>query len=295
MQGVVRYKMAYGLATMQRERRLRIRRGEPIRECGLDLFPITMDHYEDFIQCKDALVIRLSSLPVRYVSYDYLSAIFALEMDALANSNSLSTGGLFFRLMRLFGLSVRIDMTAELLNQSIYYRVNGGDIFIDTIEINQTGADGNPNTARITPFQFSSVLRPLIAAQNQIVLPDESENAELVEAYDKKKEIAQRGVALKTDLDDLVSAVAYHSGVSDAEIMDWNVRDFENRRRAIERDKRYMLYAQAEMGGMVTFKNGNPYPSWCFDAADDTLGTMEYAELAKTLSGAAAPGAGLPG
>ena len=287
--------MAYGLATMQRERRLHIRRGEPIRECGVDLYPITMDHYEDFIQCKDALCLRLSSLPVRYVSLDYLSAVFALELDALSEGKepSMATGGLFFRLMRLFGLSLRIEMTAELLNDCIFYRASEGNISIEYIELTQTGADGIPNTVRITPFQFSSILRPLIAAQNQIILPDESENAELVDAYEKKKQIQDRGVALKTDLDDLVSSVAYHSGVSDAEIMDWNVRDFENRRRAIERDKRYMLYAQAEMSGMVTFKNGNPYPSWCFDALDDTLGTMEYAELAKTLSGAAAPGSGL--
>lgn len=287
--------MAYGLATMQRERRLHIRRGEPIRECGVDLYPITMDHYEDFIQCKDALCLRLSSLPVRYVSLDYLSAVFALELDALSEGKepSMATGGLFFRLMRLFGLSLRIEMTAEKLNECIFYRASEGNISIEYMELTQTGADGNPNTVKITPFQFSSILRPLIAAQNQIILPDESENAELVDAYEKKKQIQDRGVALKTDLDDLVSSVAYHSGVSDAEIMDWNVRDFENRRRAIERDKRYMLYAQAEMSGMVTFKNGNPYPSWCFDAADDTLGTMEYAELAKTLSGAAAPGSGL--
>jgi hypothetical protein len=231
---------------------------------------------------------------VRYVSLDYLSAVFALELDALAEGKepSMATGGLFFRLMRLFGLSLRIEMTAERLNECIFYRAAEGNISIDHMELTQTDADGNPNTVKITPFQFSSILRPLIAAQNQIELPDESENAELVDAYQKKKQIQDRGVALKTDLDDLVSSVAYHSGVSDAEIMDWNVRDFENRRRAIERDKRYMLYAQAEMSGMVTFKNGNPYPSWCFDALDDTLGTMEYAELAKTLSGAAAPGSG---
>lgn len=288
--------MAYGLANMQRERRLHIRRGEPIRECGLDLFPITMDHYEDFIQCKDALTLRLSSLPVRFVSMDYLSAIFALELEAIRNGTSGSAGGFFFRLMRLFGLSLRIEVSAELLNDCVFYRADGKEnITIDHLELTQTGADGNPNTATVTPFQFSSILRPLIAAQNQIVLPDESENADLVDAYEMKKQIENKGVALKTDLDDLVSSVAYLSGVSDAEIMDWNVRDFENRRRAIERDKRYMLYAQAEMSGMVTFKNGNPYPSWCFDAADDKLGTMEYAELAKTLSGAAAPGAGLPG
>ncbi len=289
--------MAYGLATMQRERRLRIRRGEPIRECGVDLYPITMDHYEDFIQCKDALTLRLSSLPVRYVSLDYLSAIFAMELDAIrAGTSGPGSGGFFYRLMHLFGLSLRIEMSAEVLNDCIFYRSSlDGKISIEYMELTQTDADGNSHTAKITPFQFSTTLRPLIAAQNQIELPDESENADLVEAYEKKKEIQARGVALKTDLDDLVSSVAFHSGVSDAEIMDWNVRDFENRRRAIERDKNYMLFKQAEMSGMVSFKNGNPYPSWCFDSANDTLGTMEYSELAKTLSGAASPGAGLPG
>ena len=289
--------MAYGLATMQRERRLHIRRGEPIRECGLDLYPITMDHYEDFIQCKDALTLRLSSLPVRYVSLDYLSAIFAMELDAIrAGASGSGSGGFFFRLMRLWGLSLRIEMSAELLNDCIFYRASkDGSVSIEYMELTQTGVDGNPNTAKITPFQFSTLLRPLIAAQNQIELPDESENAELVDAYEKKKEIQSRGVALKTDLDDLVSSVALHSGVSDAEIMDWNVRDFENRRRAIERDKNFMLFKQAEMSGMVTFKNGNPYPSWCFDSANETLGTMEYSELAKTLSGAASQGSALPG
>lgn len=289
--------MAYGLATMSRERRLRIRRGEPIRECGLDLFPITMDHYEDFLQYEDALTMRLSSLPVRYACLDYMSAVFALELDAvLKGTDGPGSGGFFSRLMRLFGLSLRIEMTPETLNDCIYYRsTDDGHISIEYMEITQKDADGNTNTAKITPFQFSSVLRPLIAAQNQIVLPDESENAELVEAYETKKKILQRGVALKTDPDDLISSVAYLSGVSNAEIMNWNVRDFENRRRAIERDKNYMLFNQAELSGMVTFKNGNPHPSWCFDAVDDKLGTMEYAELAKTLSGAAAPGSGIPG
>ena len=285
--------MSYGLATMHRERRLHIRRGEPIRECGLDWYPITMDHYEDFIQCRDALTLRLSSLPVRYVSMDYLSAVFALELTALKSNDSPGTGGgLFFRLMRLVGLSLRIEITAKMLNDCIYYRVTGKDeISIESIEFAQTGADSETKTVKITPFQFSSQIRPLIAAQNQITLPDEADNSDLIADYDKKKKIESRGVTLKTDLDDLVSAVAYMSHVSDAEIMEWNVRDFENRRRAIERELKYRLYAQAEMGGMVSFKHGNPYPSWCFDAADDTLGTMEFAELSKTLQGAgAAPG-----
>lgn len=285
--------MGFDLQKLPRDRRGRIRRGEPIRECGLDFFPITMDHYDDYVMCKDALTLRLSSLPVKYVSMDYLSAIFAMEMDALKNGEKAS--GLFWRLMQLLGLSLRTDLSSSgALNDAVFYKARekrgGVEVAIDRIHLVQTDAEGNEREADITPFQFSAQIRPLIAAQNQILLPDESENNDLVEAYEKKKQIQNKGPALDTDLDSLVSSVAYLSGVSDREIMAWNVRDFENRRRAIDRDKHFMLYAQAEMSGMVTFKNGNPYPSWMFDAIDDKLGTMEYAELANTLSGAAAPG-----
>lgn len=279
--------MSLSLHTLPREKRLHIRRGEPIEECGLTLYPIRMDHYEDFLQCKDALSLRLSSLPARIAALDYMSAVFALELEAIrGKTGARETGGLFFRLMRLFGLSLRKDMTAEAINDCIYYRSSGADsIQIDHMELSQ---DGRPPVC-LTPFEFSAKIRPLIAVQNAIDLPDEAENAELVEANELKKKLSG-GVPLKMDMDDLVSSVAYLSRVSDAEIMEWSVRDFENRQRAIDRDKRYMIYGQAEMSGMVTFKNGNPYPSWRYDAADDSLGTTAFDDLAKTLSQAAAPG-----
>lgn len=274
-----------------RDRRLRIRRGEPIEECGVTLYPITMDHYEDFTQCRNSIAIRLSSLPVRYMTMDYLSAIFALELDALKENPDAPTGGIFYHLMQLFALSMRVEMNGQMLNDGLHTTVDvKGNIGIEYLEYTQTDVDGEPKIIHVTPFEFSSQIRPLIAAQNQIVLPDESENSDLVADYERKKQIQSKGPPLNTDLDDLVSSVAYLSGVSDKEIMQWTVRDFENRRRAIERVMKHQIYAQAEMGGMVSFKNGNPYPSWCFDAIDETLGTMAAADLAKTLSGAAAPG-----
>lgn len=274
-----------------RDRRLRIRRGEPIEECGVTLWPITMDHYEDFTQCRDSIAIRQSSLPVRYLSMDYLSAIFGMELDALRKNPNAPTGGVFYRLMQLFALSMRVELDGQKLNDGLHItRDAAGNVGIEYLEFTQPDEDGEPKIVRITPIQFSSQIRPLIAAQNQIILPDESDNGDLVADYEKKKQIQSKGPALNTDLDDLVSSVAYLSGVSDRDIMTWTVRDFENRRRAIERVMRHRIYAQAEMSGMVTFKNGNPYPSWCFDAIDETLGTMAAADLAKTLSGAAAPG-----
>lgn len=274
-----------------RDRRLRIRRGEPIEECGCTLWPITMDHYEDFTQCRNSIAIRLSSLPVRYMMMDYLSAIFALEYDAVKENPDAPIGGVFYRLIQLFCLSMRVELTGQTLNDGLHTTLDAkGNVGIEYLEFTQKCANGEAKTVCLTPFQFSSQIRPLIAAQNQILLPDESENSDLVADYERKKQLQSKGPPLNADLDDLVSSVAYLSGVSDREIMEWTVRDFENRRRAIERVMKHQIYTQAEMSGMVSFKNGNPYPSWCFDASDETLGTLATSDLAKTLSGAASPG-----
>ena len=280
--------MNFGLYTTQREKRQAIVKGLPIRECGLDFFPITMEHYEDFIQCKEAMIIRQSTLPVRYVSMDYLSAIFAMEVDALreGGDNSAGIGGMFSKLMRLLGMSLRIDITSEMLNDNIYYINTGERIEIEKMVFTQTDADGEERTAEITPFQFSTQIRPLIAVQNRIELPDESENTELLEAYEEKKNLESGGVQVNPDLEDMKSTVAYLSGVTDREILSWTIRDFENRRRAIDRVEKHRDYRRAELGGMVSFKNGNPYPSLFFDPVDNSLGTWKLSELGKSLGGA---------
>lgn len=283
--------MAQTLQKLSRDKRLKIRDGEPIRELGLDWFPISMKYYEDFIQCKDALSVRLASLPVRYASMDYFSAIFAYEYDAL-NSGIGSSSGLFIRFMKLLGLALRIEVTPDYLGRCIYYQKNiDGRIVVDRIEFSQTLENGEVNQATLSPFDVSFTIRPLLSAQNNIPLPDESENIELVEAYEIKKQLNAKGANLDTDTDALVSSVAYLSHVTDKELRNtWNVRDFENRRRAIDRVMRYQMYGQAELGGMVSFKNGNPFPSWCFDSVDDSLGTMAYSELEKTLASVASQG-----
>ena len=264
------------------EMKEKIRRGEPITLCDLTFYPITMANYERFAACQDALALRLSTLPVRYAVKDYLSAIWALEYDAIRNNTERS--GLFVKAMMLFYMSLRIDIQGNEWLDAISFREQGKDLCIDHIAIVQNG-----KTIKITPLDFSARIRPLIAEMNGIDLPNEAENAELIEAAEKRKEILNNGTNLKYDLDDLIASVAYQSRLRERDIYDWTVREFVKRKNAIERDKRYMMYGQAELGGMVTFKKGNPAPSWCFDALDDTLGTMAYDDLAKTLSGVASP------
>nr|DAU13426.1 MAG TPA: hypothetical protein [Caudoviricetes sp.] len=262
------------------DKKTRIRRGEPITESELIFYPITMDCYDEFIRCKDAIILRQASLPVRYLSMSYLSALFAMEIDAIKNEQQST--GMFFKVMLMLHLSLRIGFDINELNKNISVKVDKDRIALDYIVIKQ-----NDKIVKFTPLDFSTKFRPLIAEQNGLVLPDESENLDLVQSNETLKEIHDKGKPLNVNLDDLIASVAYQSKLSEKDIMTWTVREFENRKKAIDRDKRYMLCGQGEMSGMVSFKNGNPSPSWCFDTLDNSLGTMEGSKLQKTLSGVA--------
>lgn len=254
--------------------REKIRAGEPITKCGLTFYPITMQFYEDFIGCKDVLELRLSSLPARYASKDFFTAIFLMDSNA-ARENPEKSTGTFLRFIHLFFLSLRTSIEEANLEENVFYAKNGDETVIDHIRVKQ-----GDQTVEITPYEFSAVIRPLIAEINGVKLPDESENIDLVRAAQEKKEF-ESGLRNETfDIDNLISSVAYQSGRRIKDLLDWTVREFELLKNAIDRDKRFMLYGQAEMSGMVTFKKGNPAPSWCFDCIDDSLGTRSLSEMA---------------
>ena len=268
------------LQNFTQNRRTLIRRGEPITESELTFYHITMDYYDVFIQCKNALILRQASLPVRYLSMDYLSALFTLEIDELKSRKEPSQ--VFLKVMTLLHLSLRIGLNVEELYKNIEVSIEKDKIRLKHILIKQ-----NEKIVKFTPLDFSTRFRQIIAEQNGLELPDEAENIALVRDNEKLKELNNKGKSLNVNLDDLIASVAYQSKVSEKEIMTWTVREFENRKKAIDRDKRFMLCGQAEMSGMVSFKNGNPAPSWQFDVLDNSLGTMESSKLQKTLSGVA--------
>lgn len=261
----------------------RIRQGKPIEMLNLTFYPIKMSFYEQFLTCKDALIIRLGTLPVKYQMKDYLNAIFSLEIDETIKNGAGS--GLFSRLLLLMSLSLRIDdfdLKEYMKGENIVIKQVGKDLEIVRFKMTQ-----GDNVAEITPQDFSALIRPLIADQNGLELPDDSENEELVLAQKQLQEMQSGNqVKLKTDLGSLVSSVAYFSKVSEREIDDWTIREFENRYKAIDRDKKYTLYGQAELSGMVTFKKGNPFPSWAYDSIDESMGTMSASDLGKQFGGA---------
>lgn len=254
-----------------------IRQGKPVPCMGLIFYPIQMRHYEMFLMCKNALALRLSTLPVKYAIKDYLNAIFSLEIDA--SKEKRETAGFFYRVIKLLELSLRIDNLngKDFFKKTVRFRKGAnGDLEIDSLTLTQDG-----KTVVIPVVEFSTKLRSLIARQNGIEIPDENENVELVKSVQEMGELKGSTIKLNQSIDSLIASVAYNSKISEREIDDWTVREFENRRKAIERDKKYTLYGQAEMGGMVSFKKGNPYPSWCYDSVDESMGTMSMSALAE--------------
>ena len=257
-----------------RERKARTRKGLPIEALGLQFYPITMADYEEFLECKNALAIRLTSLAkmnIEYLSMPFLSALWAMEIDSMKATGKAI--GMFERVIRLLYLSLRLKYDSEKVFNHIYCK--GETRNLSHIEVKQD----DDNIVKISPTDFTVAIRPLIAEINGIELPDESFNPELVE---EEYNLAQENEGkLKFDIDTLIASVANASRLREREIDEWTVTEFERRRQAIERDKQYMLYTQAEMSGMVKFNKGNPCPSWCLDKQDGLSPALKTAEELK--------------
>lgn len=261
------------MPTLQTNRKHLVRTNQPINYKGMLFYPLTMQYYEEFAVLKNALTIRLSTLPVKYMAQDYFSAVFSLELD-----NKLATGqalGIVEGLLRFLYHAMRVEYDPKKAIEQITLSTKGQSLVIEHITVWQDGKE-----YRIKPTDFSFSIRQILAEQNGIELPREDENPDLIKSYEQKQALTSNNVELNINVDDLIASVAYNSHVREMEIYnEWTIREFELRRKAIDRNKKYLLYGQAEMSGMVTFKKGNPVPSWTYDVIDNELGTMTLSEL----------------
>lgn len=257
-----------------------IRHGKPVHAIGLTFYPVLVDDYEIYIDCADALKLRLASLPVRYTTLDFTSALFAVEIDRVKVDESV--GGAFYRFIRLLYLSLRIVYEPSEVMGTILVRREEDHIRLAGLRVTQNG-----KTVTLSPSELSFEVRQLIAEQNGAELPDESVNIDLVRDYEELKKMnAQKEPQLNVSMPDLIASVAYLSHLRETDIYGWTVAEFERRVRAIDRDKLYMIYATAESSGFVTFKSGNPVPSWRYDPKDNNIfGTVSGKDMEAKLNG----------
>ena len=254
-------------------RKMAIRRGEPIEACGLTFYPVLMGQYEVFTACREALMLRLSTLPVR-LQRDWFTALYLLSKNPEDPRKDY-----FDRSLLLLTLALTAPGEAEDSVRILYPQ---GAEKIEKIVV----VRGEKSTV-LTAGQVSFEIRPLLCEMNGLKAPDESENTELLEA-EEKRDALMKTASLDMNIPDLIASVAYFSGVREKDVNEWTVREFDARVRAISRDRKNALYSLAEISGMVKFEHGNPVPSAFFDAIDESRGTAPLESLTGKLGSAGA-------
>ena len=128
----------------------------------------------------------------------------------------------------------------------------------------------------ITPVQFQR-MRPILAEQNGLTIPEEDANPELVEAEEVLRR--QNAPELEISAETLVSAVAAISGAEEADIYDWPIKKLLNRQRAFQRILDYIICGVGEAQG-TQWKRGNPTPSPFFDRKPESGAKVALSEFA---------------
>ena len=136
--------------------------------------------------------------------------------------------------------------------------------------------------AEITPQDFNQ-LREILAAQNDVELPDETLNPDLVQA---ERDLAEKGTLdLEVDSESLIYSVSVKTNTPVEEIMGWTIRRFRRTEQAVDRITGHLVAALTEASG-AKYKNGNPYPSWKYNKKSNSSGVVELSGLINRLSGA---------
>lgn len=255
-----------------------VREGKPIQWNGLTLFPILMRDYQKFLVAQTGLTTQQQTLPGKYVVMPYLEALYALDYDVRADGGP--GGGLFSRVLLFLMLSLRLEVEKgedgqEYLPIGIQTATDNPRKLV-ALKVRQGEAE-----ADITPKNFGQ-LREILAAQNEVELPDETLNAELVQA---ERDLAEKNsLNLVPDSEALIYSVSVKAGRPVEEILDWTVRQFVLTERAIDRTTGHLVAALSEAAG-AKYKSGNPWPSWKYDRDKQSGALISLAELTQRLSG----------
>lgn len=241
---------------------------EPISIEGFTFYPILVRDYRQFEAAKAAILLRQGSLPLKYAIKSYLGALYAMDHDALAENGQPL--GFIGGILTLLALAMRVPAHALLRQTKIQVSET------DESELACLLIQAGETMLRMTPALFDRI-RPILAAQNGLELPDESENTDLVEA---EMDIAAKGTMnVDADFRTLLASVARDQRCRRTDLLDYTIREFMELKDAIERDKLFSIYRMAELSGNVKFTKGNPVPSWCYDRKEKANSLISMADF----------------
>lgn len=249
-----------------------IREYKPIEYNGLIFYPLCVSEFAQFHNAKPAYELMLSSLPPKLARLSWCNALD--EMDRTVNAEKY---GFLNTALHVMALALRLEAVKTSANQKyarfpLYQYRNENTGALTAIAV------GDLSSPTEFTMQQMSDVREIISAQNGYEIPNENWNPELVKA----KKFLDKKNALNIDfnVETMVASVAHNAHVRSSEIWSWSIKEFQAERDAITRTLNYQIFTQASMSGFVSFKNGNPYPSWEFDCKSDLpSGFTDLAEL----------------
>lgn len=256
-----------------------VRKNEPIEMDGLTFYPILVSEMDDFNEARSAIELMQQSLPVTYAVMPMLQALYALDTDALRDTGHKT--GLFARAVLFLALSLRLgqgmtwkermdlfqicpaqDVPGKLLSVKFLYNGEG--------------------TREITPAQFSRY-RPILAAQNGLLIPDETANKDLIEA---EKNMDDNPLNIVPSFDKMLAGVAMREHCHKSDLLDWTICEFMERFKAIGQELGYLVCAISEGNG-CKWTGGNPIPHWCLDRQQSNKALIPISQFAAGAGSAA--------
>ena len=248
-----------------------IARYQPVETEGLTLYPIIVDEYEEFSFAKSAIEFMHQSLPLSMVNIPLMQAYFLLDRQSISDEKIPT--GLLTRSVLFLALALRIGQGLPVEKRiAMFHPRVGENGKLKSIMFTPDGEE----ICEITPAMFQR-LRPILAAQNGLKIPEEDANPALVEA---EEELArQNAPELELSQESLVSSIAALSGVDEKEIYDWPIAKLQNRQRALHRVIDYMICGIGEASG-AKWKKGNPVPNPFFDKISGSAAKVALGEFA---------------
>ena len=249
---------------------------EPIEAGGHTMYPILVREYIDFSIARAALEVMHQSLPVALMRMPLLSALYAMDYEAVLHGEPAP--GLFSRALLMLALSLRLGeglTTEERIGmfQVAVDRANPAKL----MRLAYVSRDGAAR--QIEPAQYAE-LRKIIAAQNGVKLESDTANPDIVKAQRDK---ASAGAAnLDANIDDWKSAIAALTGTEESEIDQWPILKLHRRSESFSRILSYIVCGIGEVSG-TTWKGGNPTPHPFFARADNGNGVLT--EMGGTADG----------
>lgn len=230
-----------------------INRYKPVEVEGFTLYPVTGEHYEEYLIMAEAVGYMQQRLPIDLMSMPILSAFFRMDLQKVMDGEQPT--GLYTGILISLILAMRLAGKDEDLTEVCgrFQAVTKPD---DPMTLKALLYETEEQAFSITPAQYNS-MRKIIAAQNGIEIRDVLENPELVDA---EADLAEKGaMKLEPKVTDYIDAAVVLTGLDEDTIYQWPVlklnRILEMHRRIID----YQVCGIAEGSG-ASWKGGNPVP-----------------------------------